>query len=342
MQKFGQADNHSLLRWFDYLAVVRPMLLLPVWTQVILGYYHAVLQQDPLSAVIPIWRPPTQLVETLVLYSLLVAGCYIVNQISDRETDAVNQKLYLVADGLVKISIITVAAVLLISSGLLWAIARFSGRNPILLALIVSSAVFGLIYSLPPIRLKGKPIFDLLANAVGYGGIAFWVGWTSTASFSMEAVTQSLPYILCVASAFINTTLPDITGDQANGDLTTGALLGKRKAGQLSLAVLLLSIISAYWLQSWFALVTTLVCLPFFVRMNLLLSSQDRSETIFSDADPEQPNAEVNAIVFSTRIGILTFSVIVSVLLPIYAVLFIGIILLLRWYYATRFGIKYP
>ena len=76
--------------------------------------------------------------------------------------------------------------------------------------------------------------------------------------------------------------------------------------------------------------------------MNLLLSSQDRSETIFSDADPEQPNAEVNAIVFSTRIGILTFSVIVSVLLPIYAVLFIGIILLLRWYYATRFGIKYP
>ena len=342
MQESGQADNHSLLRWFDYLAVVRPMLLLPVWTQVILGYYHAVLQRDPLSTVILIWRPPAQLVETLVLYSLLAAGCYIVNQIADRETDAVNQKLYLVTDGLVKISIITVEAVLLIGSGLLWAIARFGGQNPILLALIISSVVFGLIYSLPPIRLKGKPIFDLLANAVGYGGIAFWVGWTSTASFSMEAVTQSLPYILCVASAFINTTLPDITGDQANGDLTTGALLGKRKAGRLSLAVLLLSIISAYWLQSWFALVTTLVCLPFFVRMNLLLSSQDRSETLFSDADPEQPSAEVNAIVFSTRIGILTFSVIVSVLLPIYAVLFIGIILLLRWYYATRFGIKYP
>ena len=134
MQESGQADNHSLLRWFDYLAVVRPMLLLPVWTQVILGYYHAVLQRDPLSTVILIWRPPAQLVETLVLYSLLAAGCYIVNQIADRETDAVNQKLYLVTDGLVKISIITVEAVLLIGSGLLWAIARFGGQNPILLA----------------------------------------------------------------------------------------------------------------------------------------------------------------------------------------------------------------
>ena len=116
MQESGQADNHSLLRWFDYLAVVRPMLLLPVWTQVILGYYHAVLQRVPLSTVILIWRPPAQLVETLVLYSLLAAGCYIVNQIADRETDAVNQKLYLVTDGLVKISIITVEAALLIGS----------------------------------------------------------------------------------------------------------------------------------------------------------------------------------------------------------------------------------
>ena len=325
----------SFVRWFDYVAVMRPMLLLPVWTQVIFGYYHATWPSE--LQLITIWWPPKRLLEALALYSLLASGCYIVNQISDSKTDAINRKLYLVADGHMGNLAITVQAILLIASGLGWAIWRF-GDNLTFLVLVFGSVIFGLVYSLPPIRLKGKPILDLFSNAVGYGGFAFWVGWTSSVDFSWSAIREALPYILCVASAFVNTTIPDMIGDRASGDWTTGVWLGQRKAGWLSLAILVMAIGCSYWLHSWFALVTSLICLPFFIKMNVLAENQFRKKT---NTD-QQEYLLTKTTILTSRLGISVFSIIVGMFLPIYLALFVSIFFLLRWYYAKRFGIKYP
>ena len=48
------------------------------------------------------------------------------------------------------------------------------------------------------------------------------------------------------------------------------------------------------------------------------------------------------ATILTSRVGILVFSIIVGILVPIYLVLFACTIFVLRWYYAERFGIKYP
>ena len=49
-----------------------------------------------------------------------------------------------------------------------------------------------------------------------------------------------------------------------------------------------------------------------------------------------------NVIIWATRIGILVLSLCAGVLFPLY-LLWFGIVLFgTRWYYTTRFGIRYP
>ena len=305
-----------MLLIFDYLIALRPTLLIPVWTLVLVGYYHA--RQFDVSIRLGFnWS----VLSTICLYSMLSGGCYIVNQITDQETDKVNSKLYLIERGYVKISILKVEAVVLIVGAIIWSVLQFRNNIPYLV-LIVISTVLGLMYSVRPVRLKGKPIVDLAANAIGYGCVAFLIGWVSVLSVSLVALQRSIPYVLCVAAAFVNTTLPDLSGDRSNSDITTGILLGVRRSCQFSLALLVCAILASLWMHDRIALVTTVVCFPFFVYMNF--------------------KKEVKTIILSTRIGISVLSLIVCVLIPMYAILFISTIFLVRWYYAVRLGIKYP
>ena len=67
-----------------------------------------------------------QLWATLCLYTLLMGAVYIVNQIADRETDARNNKLYLVAQGYVKLRILKWQIGFLITLSLLLNLLVFS------------------------------------------------------------------------------------------------------------------------------------------------------------------------------------------------------------------------
>ena len=300
----------------DYVAVLRPTLLFPVWTLLLLGYHHGRIAQAT-----PETHHPLHLWVTLCLYSLLMGAVYIVNQIADRETDAHNDKLYLVAQGYVKLQILKWQVGLLVTLSILLSLFVFP-ENPAYLILILLSIGLGFAYSVRPVRLKGIPIADLCANAIGYGSIAFLVGWTTITPISVEAVCHSLPYLFSVAAAFVNTTLPDVKGDRIAGDNTTGVWLGKKQACLLSLVLLIAAIVSAALFRDWIAGATSVVCLPVFIYMNFY---------------PKQ-----NVIIWATRIGILMLSLCASILFPFYLLWFGIVILGTRWYYSFRFGIRYP
>ena len=164
----------------------------------------------------------------------------------------------------------------------------FFGKIPAYLILILLSIILGFTYSVRPFRLKAIPIVDLCANALGYGGIAFLVGWLTIAPIGSEAVWRSLPYLFSVAAAFVNTTLPDIKGDSLGNDRTTGVWLGKKQACRLSLALLIAAIAAAAFFRDWIAGAAGIVCLPIFIYMNFRLKQ--------------------NVIIWGTRIGILVLS----------------------------------
>ncbi|MCG9134032.1 UbiA family prenyltransferase [Candidatus Poribacteria bacterium] len=300
----------------DYVAVLRPTLLFPVWTLVLLGYHHGRTSIETPETV-----QSLQLWVTLCLYTLLMGAVYIINQIADKETDAANDKLYLVAQGYVKLRILKWQIGILITLSTLLSLLVF-WENPAYLILILLSTLLGFTYSVRPFRLKGIPIVDLCANALGYGSIAFLIGWLTIAPIGIEAVRRSLPYLFSVAAAFVNTTLPDIKGDRLGDDRTTGVWLGKKLACRLSLVLLVAAIVSSAFFKDWIAGAAGVGCLPIFIYMNFR---------------PEQ-----NVIVWATRIGILILSLCAGVLFPLY-LLWFGIVLFgTRWYYTTRFGIRYP
>lgn len=335
MEKQSQARSGMQNRFFrsilplcDYLIVLRPTLLFPVWTLVLLGHYHGTahishsFKLEILAAEIPVrLNLDARVWATLCLYSMLAGAGYIINQIADKETDLANNKLYLVASGYVKLTLIKLEAAVLFLASIVWAVVWFHHSRAYLL-LIAVSAVLGVTYSVRPFRLKGKPILDLLANAIGYGGIAFLLGWTATATLNMEALQRAVPYVFCVAAAFVNTTLPDLKGDLAHGDQTTGVLLGVRRACQLSLILLVIAILSAWIVRDAIALSAGLVSVPFFIYMNVAPKRQ--------------------AIILATRVGILALSLAACIFVPPYFILFGSTLLFVRWYYGARFGIVYP
>ena len=320
----------ALLRILDYLIVLRPTLLLPVWTLVLLGHYQgarrvgtdlfhlSILSQASIEILL---YPGLRLWGVICLYSMLMGAVYVVNQIADRETDEVNDKLYLVAQGYVNIRALKIEAVSLFIASGVWAAAWYQD-NPACLLLIFLSMLLGVIYSVRPCRLKGRPFLDLLANAIGYGGVAYLIGWATVGPIDAGVLWQTLPYMLCVGAAFVNTTLPDLKGDSAVGDRTTGVSLGVHRSCQLSLALLVGAIASAGLLRNLIVLIVGLICLPFFVYINF-----DRRKSV---------------IIWATRVGILGLTILACIVVPCYFILFICTLLFVRWYYAARFSIKYP
>ena len=304
----------SFLRVLDYIAILRPILLMPVWTMILLGYYHS-------SSEFIIFSPGWQIWRTLLLYSMLMGTVYIINQITDAETDDVNNKLYLVAGGYVNVKLLKYEAVILLLASTLLAICWFRER-PLYILLIFISIIIGMAYSIPPVRLKGKPIFDLLANATGYGAIAFFAGWITQREFGVQSIISCIPYIFCVGGAFVLTTLPDLKGDFISGDRTTGWLLGEQKSCIASVILLCMAICSSLILKDYIALISSLFCLPLFIYATL--------------------TRRFSAITLAAKSGVLSLSLLTCVVIPYYFILFLITMLTVKWYYKKRFGIEYP
>ena len=318
----GAFDSTRFLCVLDYLAVLRPTLLLPVWTMVLLGYYHSLINSGiPLKYLPFILNPDAEIWKTLFLYSMLMGSVYIVNQITDAKTDDINNKLYLVAQGHVKIKFIKVESIILLLSAILFTVCWFT-RNYFYFLFVLLSIIWGMAYSITPLRLKGKPILDLLSNALGFGFVAFAVGWTTQSAFSIQSLISSLPYIFCVGAGFINTTLLDLKGDENIGDKTIGVLLGVKKSCILSTFLLAASLTFSLILKDYIALSASLLCLPLFIYMTL--------------------THKFPAIAIATKLGILLLSLFIAILIPYYFPLLIFTLLTVKWYYFKRFGIKYP
>ncbi len=326
------APTARLLHYFDYIAILRPLLLIPAWTMLLLGYYNGLDEKTIAARSLPsignmpiIWRPDGRILVTLLLYSLLMGAVYIMNQISDSRTDEINGKLHLVAHGYMNENILKIQTGVLI---LVPAIIAFLQFSRIYAYLILLSIVLGMLYSVSPIRLKGRPILDLFANACGFGLVAFAVGWTSNFAFSIDIALKCLPYVICISAAFINTTIPDMKGDRLNGDITTGIFLGIRKSCILSTILVGTVPFISLLLGDFICLIASVLSLPFFIYMTV---------SNWDERSPDFP-----AIILATKVSLMLLSLLIAVFIPFYFILLVVTVFLIKLYYQTRFGISYP
>lgn len=299
---------------FDYFFILRPLILIPAWNFLLIGSYLASRQG----------RLTFDLILGLVIYTFVLGGVYILNQVMDIETDRLNKKLFLLSSGYVTVKAACVEMVVL------WIIAillsfRFGSA---FLILVGVSIIMGIMYSLPPIKLKGKPVIDTLANGIGYGMINFAVGWLLYRSFEWSMFLRFLPYFLSISAVFINTTVVDIEGDRNAHEITTGVFLGPRISCVTSTFIMAAAITSAFAQKDLICLIPAALSFPLFAYNagHLLLFNKINRK----------------AMIASFRLPGLLFTVVTAFLYPWFLVVLLVVLFAMRIYYKHRFGMTYP
>jgi chlorophyll synthase len=247
-----------------------------------------------------------------------MGGIYVLNQIYDLETDRVNRKVFFLSEGLIPVPAAVVETGVLLAASLVLSL-QFS--RPFR-TLVLASLVLSLLYCTPPIKLKGRPFLDLVANAVGYGCLALWAGWSVNAALSYRALLHSLPYAFAVGGVFSLTTVPDIPGDRAAGEFTSGVLLGVRGAAILAVVLIASSLTLSTWLRDPICALAALVPLPFYGWAAI--------------------RGDIRSCRRANWVGGLALVVLAGILFPWFLALVGCTYLALRIYYRRRFGMRYP
>ena len=307
-------DPGAEARAIDYLFLLRPMILIPVWTFFLLGAYHGAAGGTGVD--------PLRLLAGLFSFTALLGAIYIANQIADREADRAANKLFLLSRGIVPVRAawIEAGALVAVSFGvaILFLPIAFSG-------ILAASLALGAAYSLEPVRLKRRPVLDTLANALGNGVLNTLAGWIA-AGAPMGGWPSLAPYPLAVASVHLVTTLADAEADSKMGFRTSGAALGLSRGLFVSTALMGGAVAAAYLAGNMPALAASILSLPFFLIPARSVTSPARSAGALLPA----------------KTATLLFSAVAGYLFPPYLPVLAAVILLTRLYYRRRFGIDYP
>lgn len=303
-------DASKLLRLCDYIFVLRPLLLTPAWSFYLLGAGEVARGSSR-----PLLIPPSP--ATIISLTFILTCGYLINQIFDRESDRVNKKVFFLAEGIFSTwGVLAMAVISFLAASYFFHRSPSMVRTPLLLALVLA-----LTYSLPPIRLCSRPFFDTAANAVGFGGLAFVLGYAAGAGRYGRSPLLAAPYVLLVASTFLLTAVLDYEGDRQVGKTSSAVRLGKKSALRVAALLGVGAFISSLACSHMFAAALTLLALPapFYARQG----------------DRKRVSLAVQA---TTMLVILA----ASSQWPLYLAAIIPLVVLSRYYYRRRFGLIYP
>jgi 4-hydroxybenzoate polyprenyltransferase len=254
----------------------------------------------------------------LGLYLLVVALAFVVNQIFDVESDAINKKNFILPARAVTRRESLIFLVVLAAAIAVICLAR-GGPTALLAALGV---VLGLAYSVPPLRLKATPVADLLANTAGFGWVGFLMGWFVYGDLGREAMARSAPYAIAMGGIFLNTCIPDEAGDRAAGDATTCVAFGRRVVGIAALLLMGGAFVAGILLDEIICAIAAIAALPAFAAVA---------------ADPTPTSSVV-----ASQLAAWALFVLVAITAPLLAVLGAAAYVISKVYYAKRFGVDYP
>jgi 4-hydroxybenzoate polyprenyltransferase len=258
------------------------------------------------------------LAPNLLLLVLLVASSFVINQVYDMRSDALNRKNFILTSGRVSrgeaawfcgaLSLAALALALRLGGPARW--------------LGVAGLALGFAYSVPPVRLKGRPVGDMLANGLAFGLIAFALGRTAVAAFEGSLFVSAAPYVLAMCGVFLNTTVPDEAGDRAAGDRTSCVVFGRRSVALAAALMVAAAALLGLLAGEVTCAVAAVASLPAFVAVA---------------AQPDS-GASVAASQFAGRALFIAVGIKVPPLLVLGGLVYA----VSRIYYARRFGLCYP
>ena len=306
----------------DYVFIARPVLFYPIWTVFFAGYIAAGKQMD--VSFITYWNQ-LQLGFTSIYFwgsflslTFTMAAVFIINQFTDVHTDKENNKLFLLANGLVskKIALGEILVFLFFAFTI-----SLTVNIKLLFLMLLLFFITGVMYSLPPLFCKDRPYSGLLVNLAG-GLLTFLTGWSILTAITADTFYKALPYIFAIGAVYFLSTIPDLKGDKNSGKVTFAVRFGPRVTIIFAIIFDLICVLTSVWQKDWVVLLPATLSLVFFFRL-----LWDRS---------------LRCIFQATRVPILLLSIAVGIFFPFYFILMISVFLLSKWYYLTRFRLNYP
>jgi len=299
----------------DYVFLLRPVILIPVWTFFLLGARHSGFAGSLYGA------GAAPVVGGLAAMTAVFGAAYIVNQITDREADRRSGKLFLLSHGIVPAAAAWAEAAVLAAGALALSYA-FLPRD--LMPFLAANLVLGAAYSIEPVRLKRRPVLDILANAAAIGLLSALGGWAA-AGAEISGIGVLAPYPVAVAAVHLSTALADVEGDRASGLMTSGVLAGRRAGMAVSAVLMAGSAAAALYVGNATALAAALFSLPAFAwSLHAIFRGRDTDVLLPAKA--------------STAVYLVAAGAHFPVFIPAVA----AVLVLTRVYYARRFGIRYP
>ncbi len=306
------------IKYFDYFFVLRPTLFFPVWTLSLAGLWAQSRFGSHNSIAFRFEYFHLTNFLLLALFTMLMGAVFLINQIEDVESDKLNNKLFLIANGDISIRKAYIETVLLIVVPIIIVIWK---RPELAFLMAISFIIMGWMYSCRPIVLKDKPIGGILPNFFG-GYLIFIYGWMIKGDAGMEMVYYATPYVLGMIGVYFLTTVPDIEGDKGANKITVAVKYGADKIIMAGLIMDTLAIIAGFLTRDVIILIPTILIFPFFVK-----SAMTRSSKI---------------VLTTNKFAALFLSLVICFHYPLYLVLLVFLYFFSKWYYRQRFNITYP
>jgi chlorophyll/bacteriochlorophyll a synthase len=310
--------------------VLRPLIMVPAWS-----FYALGVHLPPVPTQVELFSVLVQ--PGFWCLTALLASAYVVNQIFDQQSDRLNGKGLFLTHGVFRTRAM-IAITLVCFLGASWLFQKVEGAQRIPL---VAAMVLALVYSLPPLRLCARPGFDLVANAIGYGGLALAAGAGAVTDYALQAFIDSYPWMMLVAAIFLHTTILDVDGDAAAGKRTTTVAIGVARSAALAtvFAAGAFAVILYRFLEKngpWTAVIVTGASMAIVAVANVAILRAEKRDA------SRRPAARARASSRTVQVITALIALWVCMRDPILLALIVPLAIAARYYYRARFYIRYP
>lgn len=305
--------------------LLRPTLLIPVWTILFLGKITSV-EQNFFSFSLDFSSPFAKM---FFVFTAVVGWIYIVNQIADRESDKINNKLFILSENHIPVWFAWIEAVAMLVFALLGA---WFWLDSVCFLIIVLAAIMGVFYNCPPFKLKDTAWGGFLANWFGHGVLTYFAGWYvgQLGSGLSYPFGISTGFIYALSAGFANgavyltSTISDIEGDKKVNKRTFAVAYGVKNTALLATVCVIISFITAFLIpySAWIMLIPSALCIPLFYSFYKKQNIEKAFQTF--------------------RYPVVILSAMTAVFVPAYAILVFSVVILSRIYYKKRFNLDYP
>ncbi|MDR0304874.1 MAG: UbiA family prenyltransferase [Chitinispirillales bacterium] len=314
----------------DLIFLIRPTLLVPVWTILFLGCITA-QERSFFDISLNFFSPFSKM---FLSFTAVVGWIYIVNQIADRESDKINNKLFILSHNHIPVRFAWIEAIVLLVFSLLSA---WFWLDFVCFLIILFAAILGFLYNCPPLKLKDTAWNGFFANWFGHGVLTYYAGWyigqisfADGVDFSQIPGFPAIGFLYALSAGFANgavyltSTISDMEGDKRVNKRTFAVAYGVKNTAFLATLCVVVSFLTAFLIpySFWIMAIPAGLCIPLFFS---LYKSQ-----------------KIDLAFKTFRYPVVILSIMTALFVPVYAVLVFAVVILSRIYYKKRFNLEYP